>query len=239
MARQRIGFWEMNFDKMLLGLAATGLLGVVAWQLAGAQNTVKVGSQEGVAPGEAWSKVKSMADSLQSKLNAQSVEPPTVPPMNLLETFRTKAARSVAPVPELRFAQAIPAVEALSAVAINNVPKGARVVMAPLPSLSRPLAYAFMSTVDPGEVQAAIAADPRAASVLPKDAPMDVAAVSVQVTLDGAALRAALERDLDGPGTGNEPAPRTWWDQMQVLGVDLLRERLVASPRACPRCPGA
>ena len=46
-----------HYDKMLLGLAATGLLGVVAWQLAGAQNTVKVGSQEGVAPGEAWSKV--------------------------------------------------------------------------------------------------------------------------------------------------------------------------------------
>jgi hypothetical protein len=228
MARQRLSFLELHFEKILLGLAAGGLLGVVAWQFVGDKATVTVGTGGSpVPPGDAWPRVEQMAKNLRGGLSAAAVELPAAPTTDILGDFKSRLAARVSPIERLAWTPpAVAMKDLLGSGTIENI-KGGKVQLAEMPGLGKAVARAFMATASEAEVDAVAAANPDNRALFPASAPFDLPAVSVEVQFDGTALKAALEKDLDGEGPNVAP-PRTWWDTMNVLGLELQRERQTA-----------
>ncbi len=222
MARQRIGTLEQHFEKGLLVLAALGLLGVVAWQIVGSKNTVKVDKTEGLPLNQGYPKLAEMASRLSGELSAEKPILPEVSKVGLLDEFNRRLTGSVAPVGQLAWN---PAPFKLQGLEVAGAMGAERKIAIPgLPTPSKPIALSFMSTIDPEVAAAVRAARADLVPAWPNEAPFDVAAVSVETTIDGAALKAALEKDPDGAGP-LAALPKSWWDATQVLALDLVRER--------------
>lgn len=218
MAVRGINPLEKHIEKIFLALAAAGLTGVVAWQVAGGSGTVKVGAEE-VPADQAYTKLESKARQLQAQMREPN--PPLPEKLkNLTDpgaAFKKKLVDPVAPKKELAWSP--PGWKLEGGTGITD-PTG-NYVPPNLPAIAKPIAHAFMSTVHEGDVTAIA----ELAKYMPAKAPFDKAAVSVQTTIDPKAIRAALEVDPDGPGP-QQALLRAWWAPTEVVAVELVRQEM-------------
>ncbi|MEO0513568.1 MAG: hypothetical protein AAF108_11865 [Planctomycetota bacterium] len=217
---------EEHFDKGIVGLAAFGVVGVLAWQFLLAGNMVEVGGQK-VPLAEAYRPAERVANRLQAELEESSPAMPEVAGTESLETW-TRSLGSA----DRGFDASGPAIARAFGARVSigesggdfSSPVGDRRVAAFEPvTPARPTAYAFRATVDPD----AAAEIEGLSQYLPSEQPFDTLAVSAQSTFDGSEMRRALERDPDGNGP-LDALPRSFWaDTAVVLGVEFERQRLV------------
>ncbi|MCW5765611.1 MAG: hypothetical protein KIT68_06520 [Phycisphaeraceae bacterium] len=225
MARQRISFLESNVEKIVLGVSVVVLLGLLAWQFGGGGNTVAVGGNKEVPISNAYPMLETQAKKVKAFMDEPNPKLPEAPAATLMQQFEAATSAPVAPAGSLAWTPE-PTRLAIE-IKSDQIREGSKAALVPLPAPGKPVAVGFMSTIDPVEVQGALAAHPEAAPWFnAKEAPFDQAAVSVEATFNGADLRKALESDPDGEGTAFAPLPKTWYEPTtHVMMVELVRER--------------
>ncbi|MFT3686492.1 MAG: hypothetical protein QM783_16500 [Phycisphaerales bacterium] len=200
MAVRGINPLEKHVEKIFLALAAAGLTGVVAWQVAGGSGTVKVNGAD-VQADQAYASLESKAKTLQTQM--RDPNPPLSDKLKGLvdprEAFKKNLAANVAPSKQLDYQPNGPKI----AVGGINSPTDGNYAVPNLPASIKPIAHAFMSTVSEAE----IAAYPELAKYMPAKAPMDKAAVSVQTTIDPKAIRACARAGPRRRGSAAGAAP--------------------------------
>lgn len=222
MAVRGINPFEKHIEKIFLALAAAGLTGVVAWQFAGAGNTVEVGTEKDVPADQAYGKIESKAKQLQAQMRDANPHTPEAlkQSTDLMALFTGRLTGKVAPNAALPYA---PAGVVWGKPKADNGGGGAvadSYFLPPvLPATVKPIAHPFMSTVSEGDVTAFA----ELARFVPAKAPFDKAAVSVETTIDPKAIRAALESDPDGPGPA-QALLRAWWAGTEIVAVELVRQ---------------
>jgi hypothetical protein len=97
----------------------------------------------------------------------------------------------------------------------------------PIPAPGAQAAAGFRGTIDPREILSH--PELRSKNLVPAEQPFDKAAVSVQASFNGKALRSALETDPDGAGPA-AAFPTDWWlGRLEIVGVEVQREERDAS----------
>ncbi|MCE2652163.1 MAG: hypothetical protein LW650_01250 [Planctomycetaceae bacterium] len=241
MAVQRIKPIERHVEKIVLGASAAGLLGVIAWQVAGTRNSITV-DKKALDVAQVYPALQGMAEKLRSEMTrTQFADLPSAPVLALQEEFKARITKGVSPTSQLAWSPAAPKLP--GGVSTGTVVTVARINVPAVPAPSPAVAFAFMSTVADQEVRNAIAQEPDAAGLFSGGNPHDMPAVSVEVEFSGKDLRAALERDPDGPNGPVPAIPRAWWDATAALGVELVRERRLpdgtwGEQTAVPHLPG-
>ncbi|HZW05757.1 MAG TPA: hypothetical protein VFF65_01435, partial [Phycisphaerales bacterium] len=102
MAVRGINPFERHIEKIFLALAAAGLTGVVAWQVAGGSGTVKVGTEE-LPADKAYDRIRDKARQLSDQMRKPDVNTPKElgDPKDLLGEYQRRSAGPVAPAPVL------------------------------------------------------------------------------------------------------------------------------------------
>lgn len=213
---------EQHFEKVIAGVFALGLLGVVALQFVGAPNSVKVGGKD-VAIDRAYPEIGTEAKRVLGRLEAVGIEKPASGDVGTesLRAFQSSFKGPVASGNEL--AAALDRSQPSIAMGGSDATKpGTAFAELKLPTAGIPLAATHLSTIDASE-----AADPAVAAILPREQPFDLAGVSVETTIDGTMIKGALTNDPDGDGP-IQPMPERWWKTLgvQIIGVELERETL-------------
>lgn len=239
MALKGINPIEQHAEKVFAGVFAVALLGVLAWQFLSRPNTVKVGKDEVSIP-EAYGKVQDEAKRTDNAIRL--TEPPGLPAngdeaVKQLAQFEARYQGPVAPSKLLAAAldRGGLGVKVGDSSGVASTPLAQLAVPAP----SKPIAATFLATIDSIELQRA----PEVAAVLPAKDPLDKAAVTIEATFDGAALKAALMDDPDGSGP-IRAIPKNWWESgTQILGVLVERQMLQpngswSEPKFVPPMPG-
>ena len=218
---KRINPIEQHIEKILVGLAGASLLGVVGYQFLGGGGMVNVAGTAVPVP-SAYGRVRDEALRLQAEIRSANPPLPQVPAEGgLLADFERQFSGPAVPAT----IAALPAIPTAAGVlAATDQPVGGSEGPINNPALPAPtgvLAQAFMSLVDPAEVEAA----PELHSLgFPTTPPIDVPAVSVQASLDGTAIRRALEADPDAGGP-IRALPKNWWDgTTAIYRVELVRQ---------------
>jgi len=226
MAVKRISAIEANVEKIVLGLAGAGLVGVLVYQFVGPHPLVAVGAgnaKKSVPVTEAWPVVENEAKRLRGLLEAVSA--PVIP----APTTGDLAADFRKQIPLIPSAQHRPFVvasgDARSANPANPSAGLSDIYAMPaIPALTLPVAASFESTVDKREIDAS----PDVAKLMPSTMPFDKAGVTVETTFNGELLRIALEADPDGSGP-IKPLPGIWWDATTAaMFVEATREEMLA-----------
>lgn len=219
MSMQRISWIERHVEKLVLGAGLLAVLGVVAMQFLGRPKGVDVLNDKDVPVAQAWDKLKTRADGLKAALNRPGEQ--TVPEAerafaeakvktDLGKGFRDALSGSVSP--SRRLASSFPADPRVGTGTATPVGPGDTVKLPEVAGVvGRPLARGFWSTIDPSEVSAAPGLD----KYVPKAAPLDKGAISIEATLDGPGLR-KIFRDAKLPETWYEP-------DTQIVGVKIER----------------
>ena len=225
MAVKRISAIEANVEKIVLGLAGAGLVGVLVYQFVGPHPMVVVGTgnaKKSVPVTEAWPVVEIEAKKLRGQLEAITAPVIPVPPTgDLAADFRKQ-------IPLIPSAQHRPFVVA-NAEARSPNPDNPSTGLSDMygvptiPALTLPVAASFESTVDKSEIEAST----DVAKLMPSTMPYDKAGVTVETTINGERLRAALEADPDGSGP-IKPLPGIWWDATTAaMYVEATREEML------------
>ncbi len=216
-----VNFFEQNVEKIVLGAVSLVLLGALTAQFVVEPNMVKIGSSE-YPPHQRFLPAENEANALLARMAAPSPDVPEITEQALRDRFAARIEGSISPRP--RFALSTPGAEIQG---VEDVP-GAETVMAmpAIPPLTGVVAATYIATVDPFEW----VGSPELRPFLPAEQPFDKAAVSVEATFSGRALREALLRDPDGPEGPQRPLPPGWWrDNFEVLGIELQREERTAT----------
>lgn len=220
MGLKGINPFEQHIEKAVVGISGAALLVVLAMQFMGGASAVKVGKGPPVPPADAYKPVEQEAERIAARLETGEPELPEAPKTEILSLFESRLTGPVAPRGQI--------VALGPASAVGEGAKGAdQAVDTPLaavevPAPSEPVAHAFRSTISPVEWLGV--EDLR--KHLPAQQPYDKAAVSVEATFNGQALREALARDPDEDGPV-QPLPLTWWrDAIEIVGVELEREQM-------------
>lgn len=230
---------EQHVDKIVLGGVTGVLLLVIALQFTTQPNMVQPDTKGGkFTPARAFEPAKRQAEELAARLNQQSPELPERPNLNLLSRLEANTGK--------------PLIEKPAAVAMGvPVRVGGVVVAAPtdgryaaieIPVPVSPIAALYEHALDPSIVVQY--PELKSRELVPQQQPYDKAAVSIEATFSGTALKAALERDPDGPTGELRPIPIAWWrDGVEILGVEVERQELTQSgtwsePTLVPPMPG-
>lgn len=216
-----ISWIEQHFEKVFAAVFGVAAIGVLTYQFAGKPNTVKVANKD-VPIEEAYTEVVSAAQRTRGQVEAIPTDLPTLNEQtNPVAQFEKAYRGPTAPAPQL--AAAFGEAGGLPAGADGSLDQrlAAPLPELKIPALPKPLAYPYMTTVHPAEVQA----DPAVAAVMPQQPPFDKAHVTVEARFSGPALRAMLETDPDGPGP-IRAIPKSWWEGMQILEFALERQEL-------------
>lgn len=217
-----ISAFEQHVEKIVLGVLGVSALGVVASQFIFQSNQITVG-QATVSPDKAYDPVAEKAEWLRSQVAAKNPELPQRPKTDVLDRFQKRLAGPVAP--RQRLTDLGPAVVLGDSGGGGGTvgPVGdAQYAKAEVPPTSVPVAHFFGGTVDPLEVIGA----PEIKTVLPPEQPFDLFGVSVETTFNGEELEKSLQTDPDGDGGPIRPIPLGWVQNVQIIGVQLERERL-------------
>jgi hypothetical protein len=211
---------EQHAEKVFAGVFVVSLLGVLAWQFVGKPNTVKVGKDD-VPLTDAYNKIAEEARRTDAKVRSGAPELPADggEALKKLEQFDQRLQGPVSPARELASALGEGGIglKGFTAPVGAGAAAFAQVVV---PAPTRPISAAHMALIDAAEAK-----NPEVAKILPAVQPLDKAAVSVETTLDGTALRHAFTHDPDGDGP-IMPLPKNWWEgNVQLLAV--LGERQV------------
>ncbi|HMN97686.1 MAG TPA: hypothetical protein PKC43_14555 [Phycisphaerales bacterium] len=219
-----ISFVEQHIEKIVLGVAALGLVGVAVWQFALRSNTVTMGGRE-VPPGavdrELVERATALADRLRDDAPADLSafdRPPTKGAAELAEAMRSKVSGTE------RLARLSPAL-------------GARLLPIDLGADTwyfepRPGAPAILAEV----VQTADALDDRAVIDFPELAarfrgsgPKDIVWTTPAAVIDPAALRSELRRAELGANPPKSQVPTPWYNDALMI-VDVVFERETLRP---------
>ena len=225
---------EQNVDRIVLGCYDQLVLaGAVAYQFFGGGNLVKVGTEQVPAP-QAFDPVVKAANALSVALDAKSPKNPRRAPAFTLTNKLVIGAAS----PKLaKVSTSLGRAPSISGkVNIGVASDQIAALSVPAPS-GGPIASMFQSTISPVE-QARVAG---LAKVLKPEQPFDKAAVSIEASFSGAALREELQKDPDGDGP-IQPMPRSWWEdqglsQVEIIAVEVERETLQLSDGTTPAQP--
>lgn len=213
---------EQHVEKLVLVAVSAGFLVVIAIQFL-VDPRIKVGPSE-VLPGKAYEVVAQRADQVAGEMDpSKAWTPPTIASRDLSEKFRVDRQAPVAPG-GTRLTLGVP-VKFQGATDIIGTRGDAPIAEPLVPPVTRPVAHAFWSTIDP----ATAASRPELLKLLPAAQPFDKVAVSVEAVFDGTALLRSLQRDPDGDGGATRAIPSAWYrDTTQVFAVTLEREELTA-----------
>jgi hypothetical protein len=211
---------EQHVEKIVVGVFALALLGVLAWQFLQPAPTVTVGKKT-VPALDAYDEIGAVARTTDAAI--KRAEPEGAPKdagdaLKQLASFEERYKGPVVPSRTLAAAldRPAPTPGGDHGGGKLNVP----VAEAQLPAPARPMVASFMATVSPAEVQQ----HPEVAKVLPPKAPLDKAAVTVECTFDGTALRSALSVKPEPPA---QPIPTNWWEgSTQILAAVLERQTM-------------
>jgi hypothetical protein len=211
--------FEQHVEKLVVGAVGVGLLGVVGWQFL-SQSTVTVGKdQVGIA--DAYKPVESAASELLRKSETASPtlpEPVDISPLTKFPELFGKPVATAGTLPSMG------SVLALGPGGGGGAAGDATYAAFVAPAASNLFAAQFRGTIDPRERVEIPALVP----FLPKEQPLDKAAVSVEATMNGKALKAALEADPDAAGP-LAALPADWWfDKVEIVGVEVERQELKA-----------
>lgn len=212
---------EQHVEKIVLGVVALVLLGVLTLQFAIPPKGVMVDNQE-VPPEKALDPVLAQARRMLAKMNDPEPSLPDVSQQDIISLYTSKVTQAT--VPSERFAALGPGMNLGSLEATDVAGSGVYA----LPSLPEPtgvMAAAYRGSVHPSEWAASKALRER----LGEEQPFDLGAVTVQAFIDGSQIRSALLNDADGDDGATRPLPPSWWRSgFEVLGVQLERERMLS-----------
>jgi hypothetical protein len=204
---------EQNVDRIILGVVLLVLVGAVALQFLGSGNMVKVGTAQPQPAAQAMVPVENEAKELVRRLDAASPKIPDAPKFTLADKLvigaatpkLAKSPRALGPAPTISNVSKSQPVDATY---------GAMTVPAPTGVVT----HVTQSTISPVE----LIRIPDLAKLVPSVQPFDKAAVSIEASFNGTALREELAKDPDGDGP-MQPMPSTWWhDQVNGQNIDLV-----------------
>lgn len=232
-----ISWIEANFEKAIVGVMLVVFLAVLVLQFV-LQSRVDVGGQK-LALRQAFQPALREAEALSARMSdadpeLPAIDPESDPAAELLAMFEGSSS-SPAPIAPFGRGVSLAALEGQVQVAGN--------VFAAFepPAPARPLAASYRATLDPYAIDEL---REELSSLLPPEQPYDMPWVSVQSSVDAAALRAAFEADPDGPAGETQALPPDWWAEKQsVLAVEFERQELLrdgswSSPEPVGLLPG-
>ncbi|HVZ95002.1 MAG TPA: hypothetical protein VG797_10885 [Phycisphaerales bacterium] len=220
--------FERHAEKAALAFFALFAFAVFVMQLGlfGGGNAVKVGTQT-VAPEQAIEAVAAKAREKRAGLERDGPDPAVPDPASIpsiAARFERELHSPVSTTPRLALLGS-PDVIVEGGPNIANgpaipLPKGAVFEAIVPPAAGKPVVSVVEGTIDARTV-ASVGAE--LAKLLPSVAPFDVRAISVQATIDAAALRDQFIREREGFSL----IPAGWWqDSAQILDVELVRQEL-------------
>lgn len=216
-----ISWIEQHFEKVFAAVFGVAAIAVLTLQFAGKSNTVEVGAMKDVPLDQAYDEVLRAARKTAVEIDDPSIEVPKLPEGGTpIAQFEAQYRGPVAPAKQLEIAFGT-AGGLLNDIGPLSDRLNVQLAKVAIPAPADLVPYAYMSTINPAEV----ARDPEVAKVLPAAAPYDKAAVTVEARFNGKDLRAAFEKDPDGAGP-IQPMRHEWWDNIQLLAVELEREEL-------------
>ena len=206
---------EQHVEKLVVGILGVGLVGVVGWQLFG-QTMITVGKKE-VAIADAFRPATDAALMTKSEVDNPAPKFPASPDASPLKDFGKLARADISKPGKL---PALGPALALGATAGSAISGDALYAALAAPAPGKIWAHAFRGTIDPAEK---ISIEGLAA-LLPKEQPYDKAAVSIEASFDGKALKSLLSTDPDGPGPLSA-IPTDWWNnKIEIVAVQVERE---------------
>lgn len=218
--------FERHVEKAVLALFALFALGVLVMQLGllGGRNEIKVGTTS-VAPELALTEVSKRAAAKNAGLTNAN-KPDAIPDPASLPSLKEQFTQALdAPIGGARLASlGVPDVASETTWSPGSTTNpsasdGQFAAIVP-PAASRPLAMVVEGTLDPAAV---MNAGPELQGLLPPEQPYDKRAISVQATIDTAAIRTLLLREGDGVSA----IPAGWWQgTAEILDVELVRQEL-------------
>ncbi len=235
MAVRRIKPIEQHVEKIVLGIAGAAFMGVLAWQFIGPKTTVAVPvgarAKEPVPIGEAYEIVAVEARKLQGEIAQRDfADLPKAAATGLLAEFTERHDGPVMggrKLPSGVIGDVSPVVrDTTLARDVTEIPKGEFAFHVPqIPALEGVLAHGFVASIHPEDVSAI----PELSAMVTRPEPHNLAAITVEATIPGASIRAALEADPDGKGP-IQALPKGWWDagRLAALNVELVRETRLA-----------
>jgi hypothetical protein len=230
---------EQNVDRIVLGVVGLVCLGAIGLQFM-PEKPVKVGNPpKETRATEAMSIVEAEAKVIAARLDSTTIQPPEVPSFSLADKLAVGAS---AP----RVATNAPRVPLGSAPALTGIAAVVRQAddLFALPAVPAPtggLAHVVQATINPAEK----IRHPELGKLLPEAQPFDKAAVSVEFSFNGAALRESLTTDPDGDGP-LRPIPLNWWrdqgggasiDLVEIVAVQYERETITNADGVTPETP--
>lgn len=217
-----ISWIEAHFEKVFVGLMAVVLLAVLVMQFVLQSNRVSVDGQN-LPLNAAYGPSERQAESLLAQMDARD---PAIPALSagvdIADAFATKLTEGVSPTDRIQgFGTDVAA--ALSGDT-GQVAGNAFAAFEP-PAPAAPIVAAYRATLDPY----AIRDIEGITSIIPPQQPYDTAWITVQTSLDPAALKAAYENDPDGAAGEIQRLRTDWWrEKVGVLAMEV--ERQTAQP---------
>jgi hypothetical protein len=235
-----INVFEQHLEKVVAGIFALALLGVLALQFLTGPTTVKVGTND-VQIADAYAKIAAQAQTTDAQMhNAPQVPAPADVDklFKPIEGFQESLTKSVAPNPQLAASLDKAPAYPWKQGGGNQGPTDASFAEVAFPAPTHAMAAPNMSTVATFE-----ASVPEVAKILPPAQPYDKASVTVEAVVSGPDIKKALEADPDGDGP-IRALPRNWWEGgTYILAVELHRQTLKpdgtwSAPEKVPGMPG-
>lgn len=216
-----INTFEQHIEKIVLGVAILGVVGIAAWQFISAP-TVPLGKQT-VSPGEVDALLQRKAEGLQTRLRGESdIKIPAEGVPLAAPTFGDRLARHVSPAPSL--ARTSPS---FNGMLVKNNATSADVWYHE-PTVKQVQMLAVHETADALTAEAAKAAAKVSPVVAARfgtiDGPADIVWTTPVARLDLKAIREELARAEKEANPPRQAIPGVWYQETPFV-VDVLFER--------------
>lgn len=230
-----ISIFEQHVEKAVVVLVGAAVLGALAWQFLG-ESTVEVGGRE-LPVADAFEPADREATAVTSAIEDPDPMLPEPPGISMAQALEAHLAERGAPRPDVFALGEGFGVEIRSGAPVPG-PTGSEDLYAEinLPEPTSVVAGRYQGAIDPREVVTI----PELASLLPAEQPFDTSAITVAGRFSGESLAARLTE----VGAGRIAPPRAWTRDIELLAVELERQRLLpggrwSEPEPVARAPRA
>lgn len=212
---------EQHIEKIVLAVFVVFAMVMLVLQLLREPNTVSIGNKT-VTPATASDAVSELARQVNSQLESQTT--PAIPKTPELEQEFVKLLSSEGELQPMKLVERWGDDSQTSVVTTDpgSGSGGDNLYYEPVPPApAGVVAHVYEGTIDPVEPLRF----PELAKLLPKAQPFDARFVSVEGTVDVAALR----EELKGEKEGRDPLPSSWWTgRTEIVDVELIRSTMKA-----------